>query len=218
MEDLATLDEIMEYHEPIERRADRQAFWFSACSIGLLVGGILLLEGAPGGFALGEALLAGAVYGLAARIAKRWGRRKRERRRLVQAFANQSPLIPAPPSDATHRVFCSLFLSKSTSLPGVLYVTADGLLFRSNRVVRGWAEWLLRRPALSVPDIMLSPPRELRLEMGWIKHSRVRRWLIGFEIPVLLVEKADSAWAFRVPKTFEVLTRLQMVLDRLRFA
>jgi len=217
VEDLASLDDFTEYDEPLERRADQHVFWFSAVYLGLVIGGILLLEGAPIAFALGEASLAGGIFGLAAVITKRWGKRKRTRRALARLFTNQSPIVPAPPAGATHRLFCSLFIDKKTSLPGALYVTADGLVFRSHLFIQTWPDWLLRRSPPRAPDIVLSPPRELRLDMGWIKHSRLRRWLIGYEIPVLLVQNSDAAWAFRVPKTFEVLTRLQTVLDRVRF-
>jgi len=217
VDDLATLDDFTEYDEPLERRADRQTFWFNAVYLGFIVGGILLLEGAPITFALGEASLAGAIYGLAAVVTKRWGKRRRTRRALARIFANLTPIVPDPPAGASHRLFCSLFLSRKASLPGALYLTPDGLIFRSNRVTPTWRDWLLRRSAPRLPDIVLSPPRELRLDMGWIKHRRVRRWLIGYEIPVLLVQKVDATWAFRVPKTFEVLTRLQRALDGMRF-
>jgi len=217
VEDLATLADFIEYDRPLYARVDRHVFLYGTAVIGIPAVLLLLIEGAPVGYALLEGLVLGAVVGLLMLLNARSGRRRWTRRRLSRIFANDPSLLPSPPDGATHRLICSLLLDKQIRLPGALYVVPNGFLFRSHFLVQGWRDWFLRRHPPPVPDIVLAPARHIRLDMGLLNQTRFGRWLVGYDIPVLVVSVLERAWAFRVPKTFETMTKLQAVLDQLRF-
>jgi hypothetical protein len=216
VEDLASLADFIEYDRPLYARVDRHIFSYGTAVIGIPAVLLLLIEGAPIGYALLEGFVLGAVVGLLMLVNDRSGRRRWTRSRLSRIFANDPSLLPSPPDGATHRLICGLLLDKQTRLSGALYVVPNGFLFRSNFLAQGWWDSFLRRHPPSVPDIVLAPARQVCLDLGLMKQSRFRRWLVGYDIPVLVVSVLERAWAFRVPKTFETMTKLQALLDRLR--
>ncbi len=217
MQDLVSMDDFIEYDRPLYARADRAIVLYGVGAVGLLVAGLLLVDGAPVAYALLEGLAVGALVALLMLASERTGTRRTSRSRLAAIFAADPTLMPGPPEGATHRLIGALVLGKRSRLPGALYVVPDGFVFRSHFLRQAWWRRLLRRPRLSVPDIVLAPAREVRLDLGLLKQTRVRRWLVGYDIPALLLSLNDTALALRVPKAFEVMSKLQKVLDDLRF-
>ena len=216
MEELVTYSDYIEYDQPLYARVDRHIMAYGMAVIGLPTLLFLLLSGASFAYALLEGLVLGGVVGVAFLLNERSGRRRTTRGRLGEVFAKNPSLVPPAPADATHRLVCGLLLDRRTTLGGSLYVVPNGLLFRSNFLEQGFWDRLSGRPSPSVPDILLAPPGHLRLDQGWLNQSRFRRWLVGYDLPVLLVRQLHKVLAFRVPKTFETKTKLQTVLDELR--
>lgn len=217
MQELVTYSDFIEYDQPIYARVDRHLMLYGMLVIGVPAFLFLLLSGASLTYALLESLLLGGIVGTGFVLNERSWRRRNTHRRLSRVFANDPSLVPAPPPQATHRLVCGLLLDRQTTIAGSLYVEPTGLVFRSNFLEQGVWDRLLRRPRPIVPDIMLAPPGHLRLEQGWLNQTRFRKWLVGYDLPVLIIRLLDRAWAFRVPKTFETMTKLQAALDELRF-